>query len=216
MMCAKAGEKDPIQPRSGPDRRGLDRSRPRRPGSLPERHERSNSALRPPAGGQCLEHTQPTKNAPGETGASTTGLRTLGREPSFRPPPPRPHPREPAIGLLKTPTVLRLKDVSDSEHQIKGATGITAVTDGGVLDPSRSSKVCMTCHWFRHHAGAECSPGRAADSALPDWADDRCAKEAGRLKRTEGCSTNRRASGFHRLQLRTGSVMVGGCRTSSR
>jgi len=89
MMCAKAGEKDPIQPRSGPDRRGLDRSRPRRPGSLPERHERSNSALRPPAGAQCLEHTQPTKNAPGETGASTTGLRTLGREPSFRPPPPR-------------------------------------------------------------------------------------------------------------------------------
>ena len=54
--------------------------------------------------------------------------------------------------------MLRLKDVSDSEHQIKGATGVTAVTDGGVLDPSRSSKVCMTCHWFRHHAGAECIP----------------------------------------------------------
>ena len=24
--------------------------------------------------------------------------------------------------------------------------------DEGVLRPSRSRKVCMTCHWFRHHA----------------------------------------------------------------
>ena len=23
---------------------------------------------------------------------------------------------------------------------------------------SRSRKVCMTCHWFRHHAGANCIP----------------------------------------------------------
>jgi hypothetical protein len=30
--------------------------------------------------------------------------------------------------------------------------------DEGVLRPSRSRKVCMTCHWFRHHAGAECIP----------------------------------------------------------
>lgn len=30
--------------------------------------------------------------------------------------------------------------------------------DQGVLRPSRSRKVCMTCHWFRHHAGAECIP----------------------------------------------------------
>ena len=30
--------------------------------------------------------------------------------------------------------------------------------DKGVLRPSRSRKVCMTCHWFRHHAGAECIP----------------------------------------------------------
>ncbi len=28
--------------------------------------------------------------------------------------------------------------------------------DQGVLRPSRSRKVCMTCHWFRHHAGPEC------------------------------------------------------------
>jgi hypothetical protein len=27
-----------------------------------------------------------------------------------------------------------------------------------VLRPSRSRKVCMTCHWFRHHAGAQCIP----------------------------------------------------------
>lgn len=27
-----------------------------------------------------------------------------------------------------------------------------------VLVPARSRKVCMTCHWFRHHAGASCIP----------------------------------------------------------
>jgi hypothetical protein len=27
-----------------------------------------------------------------------------------------------------------------------------------VLLRSRSSKVCMTCHWFRHHAGGHCVP----------------------------------------------------------
>ena len=27
-----------------------------------------------------------------------------------------------------------------------------------VLRPSRSRKVCMTCHWFRHHAGPQCIP----------------------------------------------------------
>jgi len=30
--------------------------------------------------------------------------------------------------------------------------------DGDVLRPSRSRKVCMTCHWFRHQAGAQCIP----------------------------------------------------------
>jgi hypothetical protein len=30
--------------------------------------------------------------------------------------------------------------------------------DGDVLLASRSRKVCMTCHWFRHHAGAQCIP----------------------------------------------------------
>ncbi len=30
--------------------------------------------------------------------------------------------------------------------------------DRDVLRPSRSRKVCMTCHWFRHHAGPECIP----------------------------------------------------------
>jgi hypothetical protein len=30
--------------------------------------------------------------------------------------------------------------------------------DQDVLRPSRSRKVCMTCHWFRHHAGAQCIP----------------------------------------------------------
>ena len=30
--------------------------------------------------------------------------------------------------------------------------------DGDVLLASRSRKVCMTCHWFRHQAGAQCIP----------------------------------------------------------
>ena len=28
--------------------------------------------------------------------------------------------------------------------------------DEGHLLNTRSSKVCMTCHWFRHHAGVNC------------------------------------------------------------
>ena len=27
-----------------------------------------------------------------------------------------------------------------------------------LLLPSRSGKVCVPCHWFRHHAGAQCMP----------------------------------------------------------
>ena len=27
-----------------------------------------------------------------------------------------------------------------------------------MLRSSRSCKVCMTCHWFRHHAGVSCIP----------------------------------------------------------
>ncbi len=30
--------------------------------------------------------------------------------------------------------------------------------DEEVLVASRSRKVCMTCHWFRHHAGVNCIP----------------------------------------------------------
>ena len=30
--------------------------------------------------------------------------------------------------------------------------------DSDVLLASRSRKVCMTCHWFRHHAGGQCIP----------------------------------------------------------
>ncbi len=28
--------------------------------------------------------------------------------------------------------------------------------DEEVLRKTRSRKVCMTCHWFRHHAGVNC------------------------------------------------------------
>ena len=30
--------------------------------------------------------------------------------------------------------------------------------DDEVLVASRSSKVCLTCHFFRHHAGVNCIP----------------------------------------------------------
>ena len=30
--------------------------------------------------------------------------------------------------------------------------------DEAVLLKTRSRKVCMTCHWFRHHAGVNCIP----------------------------------------------------------
>lgn len=30
--------------------------------------------------------------------------------------------------------------------------------DEEVLRPSRSRKVCLTCHFFRHYAGANCIP----------------------------------------------------------
>ncbi len=30
--------------------------------------------------------------------------------------------------------------------------------DQEVLVASRSGKVCITCQWFRHHAGANCTP----------------------------------------------------------
>ncbi len=30
--------------------------------------------------------------------------------------------------------------------------------DQGTLLTSRSRKVCMTCHWFRHHPGLNCIP----------------------------------------------------------
>ena len=30
--------------------------------------------------------------------------------------------------------------------------------DSGVLVQGRSRKVCMSCHWFRHHAGMNCIP----------------------------------------------------------
>nr|WP_259735896.1 galactose oxidase [Synechococcus sp. CS-1329] len=30
--------------------------------------------------------------------------------------------------------------------------------DEGTMQKTRSCKVCMTCHWFRHHAGVNCIP----------------------------------------------------------
>ncbi len=57
--------------------------------------------------------------------------------------------------------------------------------DHGVLQASRSRKVCITCHWFRHHAGPNCIPlltcqlhqgliaqGDHLVSRCPGWTED--------------------------------------------
>jgi len=57
--------------------------------------------------------------------------------------------------------------------------------DSEVLVKTRSRKVCMTCHWFRHHAGVNCIPlltcqlhqgliahGEHLTSRCQGWTDD--------------------------------------------
>ena len=57
--------------------------------------------------------------------------------------------------------------------------------EGDVLRQTRSRKVCMTCHWFRHHAGGNCIPvltcqlhqgliahGAHLTSRCQGWTDD--------------------------------------------
>jgi hypothetical protein len=57
--------------------------------------------------------------------------------------------------------------------------------DERALQKSRSRKVCMTCHWFRHHAGVNCIPvltcqlnqgliahGEHLASRCQGWTDD--------------------------------------------
>ena len=57
--------------------------------------------------------------------------------------------------------------------------------DEGTLLRARSRKVCMTCHWFRHHAGVNCIPvltcqlhqgliahGEHLTSRCQGWTDD--------------------------------------------
>ena len=54
-----------------------------------------------------------------------------------------------------------------------------------VLRKTRSRKVCMTCHWFRHHTGVNCIPvltcqlhqgliahGEHLTSRCQGWTDD--------------------------------------------
>ncbi len=58
--------------------------------------------------------------------------------------------------------------------------------DEAVLLNTRSRKVCMTCHWFRHHAGVNCIPvltcqlhqgliahGEHLTSRCQGWTDDK-------------------------------------------
>ena len=48
--------------------------------------------------------------------------------------------------------------LSRQEPSRKGEIEDWAWLNQAVLRPSRSRKVCMTCHWFRHHAGVNCIP----------------------------------------------------------
>jgi len=38
------------------------------------------------------------------------------------------------------------------------ASGDWPWLDRGLLIPARGARVCMTCHWFGHHEGAQCIP----------------------------------------------------------
>jgi hypothetical protein len=57
--------------------------------------------------------------------------------------------------------------------------------DESTLLKTRSRKVCMTCHWFRHHAGVNCIPvltcqlhqgliaqGEHLTSSCKSWSND--------------------------------------------
>ena len=50
-----------------------------------------------------------------------------------------------AVSRIRSTTVAASSDCEAWSH-----------LDEGVLRPSRSRQVCMTCHWFRHHASASC------------------------------------------------------------
>ena len=57
--------------------------------------------------------------------------------------------------------------------------------EGDLLRPSRSRRVCLTCHWFRHHAAPQCIPlltcqlhrgliahGEHLTRRCPSWTED--------------------------------------------
>ena len=54
----------------------------------------------------------------------------------------------------------RFKPLTPGSDPATGEIPIEAwpYLDQEVLLSSRSRQVCITCHWFRHHAGANCIP----------------------------------------------------------
>ena len=54
----------------------------------------------------------------------------------------------------------RVKSLTPSSNPAAGEIPIDAwpYLDEEVLLSSRSRQVCITCHWFRHHAGVNCIP----------------------------------------------------------
>jgi hypothetical protein len=94
-------------------------------------------------------------------------------------------------------TYVRMQDLMMALSRSRSARSVAAAVeaagdceawpylDEDVLRPSRSRKVCMTCHWFRHHPGAQCIPlltcqlhqgliaqGDHLLSRCQGWADD--------------------------------------------
>jgi len=69
--------------------------------------------------------------------------------------------------------------------QLENSVEHWSYLDEGTLLKTRSRKVCMTCHWFRHHAGVNCIPvltcqlhqgliahGEHLTSRCQGWTDD--------------------------------------------
>ncbi len=79
-----------------------------------------------------------------------------GRSPAAEALAPKRIPRQ----YMGTPVVVVMVPVPLSRLQASRKEEIEdwPYLDEAVLLKTRSRKICMTCHWFRHHAGVNCIP----------------------------------------------------------
>jgi uncharacterized protein (TIGR00106 family) len=59
-----------------------------------------------------------------------------------------------AMGCPRVYTTVKINTPARLENSVEEWPYL----DEGTLLRTRSRKVCMTCHWFRHHAGVNCIP----------------------------------------------------------